>query len=189
MRRADGPTTLNGAIIRVDPTTGLGAPGNPFAGSADANKARTLAYGLRNPFRFAPRPGTNEMWVGDVGWTTWEEINRITDTGNGVAKNFGWPCYEGAPAQGGYQSAQLNPCISLYNTPGSTTPPFYAYDHSTSVVSGDGCATSNGSSVPGLAFYPGGTYPSTYNGALFFADHTRGCVWAMLADSSGLPDP
>ena len=41
------------------------------------------------------RPGTNEVWAGDVGWSTWEEINRIADRLEPV-KNFGWPCYEGA---------------------------------------------------------------------------------------------
>jgi glucose/arabinose dehydrogenase len=66
-RRAAGPTTLDGAVLRLDPATGLGAPGNPYAGSSDANKARVIAYGLRNPFRFAMRPGTREMWIGDVG--------------------------------------------------------------------------------------------------------------------------
>ena len=26
-----------------------------------------LAFGLRNPFRLAIRPGTGDVWVGDVG--------------------------------------------------------------------------------------------------------------------------
>ena len=38
-----------------------------------------MAYGLRNPFRFAIRPGTNEVWLGDVGWNTTEEINRVAN--------------------------------------------------------------------------------------------------------------
>ena len=37
-----------------------------------------MAFGLRNPFRFAFRPGTSELWAGDVGEGTWEEINRIS---------------------------------------------------------------------------------------------------------------
>ena len=40
------------------------------------------------------RPGTNEVWLGDVGWNTWEEINRVADP-LGSVENFGWPCYEG----------------------------------------------------------------------------------------------
>ena len=54
---------------------------------------------------------------------------------------------------------------------------------------GDNCPTANGSSITGDAFYTGGSYPAAYNGALIFADHTRNCIWAMLAGSNGLPDP
>ena len=61
---------------------------------SDANARRIIAHGLRNPFRMTIRPGTNEVWVGDVGWNTWEEINRIADP-LGTVENFGWPCYEG----------------------------------------------------------------------------------------------
>ncbi len=45
------------------------------ARSTDANARRIIAYGLRNPFRITTRPGTNEVWLGDVGWNEWEEIN------------------------------------------------------------------------------------------------------------------
>ena len=74
------PDTLNGTIIRVDPATGAGVATNPCVASTDPNKRRVLAYGLRNPFRFTTRPGTNELWIGDVGWDTWEEIDRVADT-------------------------------------------------------------------------------------------------------------
>jgi glucose/arabinose dehydrogenase len=77
VRRADGPATLNGAVLRIAPATGAGVPGNPFYSSSDPNARRIVAYGLRNPFRFTQRPGTNELWIGDVGWNTWEEINRV----------------------------------------------------------------------------------------------------------------
>ena len=36
-----------------------------------------VGYGLRNPFRFTVRPGTNDIWTGNVGWDTWESIDRI----------------------------------------------------------------------------------------------------------------
>ena len=52
-------------------------PDNPIAGSRDPNARRIVAYGLRNPFRFGVRPGTGEVWIGDVGWNTWEEIKRL----------------------------------------------------------------------------------------------------------------
>jgi PKD repeat protein len=147
-----------------------------------------VAYGVRNPFRMTQRPGTDELWIGDVGWNTWEEINRVVAPASATASNFGWPCYEGASAQGGYQGAGLNLCSSLYSTPGSVVAPYYTYNHSACVVNYSGCHT-GGSSVTGVAFYQGGSYPAQYNGALFFADHTRNEIWAMLPGTNGLPDP
>src|SRR5206468_8353059 len=69
--------TLDGSILRLDPDTGAAAAGNPLAGSSDLNRRRVVAYGFRNPFRFVFRPGTNEIWAGDVGNTDWEELNRV----------------------------------------------------------------------------------------------------------------
>jgi glucose/arabinose dehydrogenase/PKD repeat protein len=188
VRRTDGPATLDGAVLRIDPATGAGVPGNPFFSSADANARRIVAYGLRNPFRITQRPGTDELWVGDVGWNTWEEINRVVSPASATASNFGWPCYEGASPQSGYQAAGLNLCSSLYSTPGSVIAPYYTYNHSACVVTYSGCHT-GGSSITGVAFYQGGSYPAAYNGALFFADHTRNEIWAMMPGTNGLPDP
>jgi glucose/arabinose dehydrogenase len=185
LRTTSDPTALNGAVLRLDPNTGAGAPGNPFAGSADANAARIVAEGLRNPFRFTFRPGTSELWIGDVGWSTWEEIDRQpTPT---TFRNFGWPCYEGSGQQAGYSSLAL--CQGLY-TAGAATGPYYRYQHGVAVVSGESCPTNTGSSITGLAFATTSTrYPAPYGSALFFADHSRNCIWAMLQGTSGLPDP
>jgi len=188
VRRTDGPATLDGAVLRIDPATGAGVPGNPFYSSPDANARRIVAYGLRNPFRFTQRPGTDELWIGDVGWNTWEEIDRVVSPTSATASNFGWPCYEGASPQSGYQGAGLNLCSSLYSAPGSVIGPYYTYNHSACVVNYTGCHT-GGSSITGVAFYQGGSYPAQYNGALFFADHTRNEIWAMLPGTNGLPDP
>jgi glucose/arabinose dehydrogenase/PKD repeat protein len=188
VRRTDGPATLDGAILRVDPATGAGVAGNPFFSSSNANARRIVAYGLRNPFRVTQRPGTDELWAGDVGWNSWEEINRVVTPASATAANFGWPCYEGASPQGGYQGAGLTQCTSLYSTSGSVVAPYYAYNHSACVVSYSGCHT-GGSSITGIAFYQGGSYPSQYNGAVFFGDHTRNEIWAMLPGTNGLPDP
>jgi PKD repeat protein len=48
-----------------------------------------------------------------------------------------------------------------------------------------------GSSIAGLsfAFYSGGPYPPEYDGALFFADYTRKCIWAMEKGGTILPSP
>jgi glucose/arabinose dehydrogenase len=188
VRRTDGPTTLDGSVLRIDPATGAGVPGNPFYSSPDPNARRLVAYGLRNPFRITQRPGTDELWIGDVGWNTWEEINRVVTPTSATASNFGWPCYEGGSAQGGYQGAGLTLCSSLYSTPGSVLAPYYTYNHGACVVNYTGCHT-GGSSITGVAFYQGGSYPAGYTGALFFADHSRNEIWAMLPGTNGVPDP
>ena len=119
LRAPGDPLTLSGAIIRVHPRTGLPAPCNPrFAtpGASD-NERRVLGHGLRNPFRFTNRPGTSELWIGDVGWNEWEEIEVLpaVDAGAPAAVlNFGWPCYEGNARKGGYDGANIALCESLY---------------------------------------------------------------------------
>ncbi|MBB4906844.1 PQQ-dependent sugar dehydrogenase [Actinophytocola algeriensis] len=171
-RPAGEPVTLDGTITRVHPDTGA---------------TQIVAYGQRNQFRFAFRPGTSEIWSGDVGWNTWEEINRITNVSDATVENFGWPCYEGSARQSGYDGANLTMCESLY-TAGGQTAPYYAYNHAASVATGDGCPT-GGSSIAGIAFETSSNYPAAYDGALFFADSSRGCIWAMQRGSNGLPNP
>ncbi|MEU8227438.1 PQQ-dependent sugar dehydrogenase [Kribbella sp. NPDC048915] len=186
LRTPADPTTLDGSIIRINPDTGQAAPNNPLIGSADLNARRIVAYGLRNPMRFTFRPGTNELWIGDVGYSTWEEINRVVLPTAGVS-NFGWPCYEGSARQPGYDGANLNVCENLYAAgPSAVTAPYYAYRHADRVAN---TCTTGSSSISGLSFYAGGNYPSTYDGALFFSDYSRKCVWAMMRGSNGLPDP
>jgi PKD repeat protein len=186
-RPAGEPVVLSGAVLRVDPSTGDALPDNPLASSSDANARRIVAYGFRNPFRFAIRPLSNDLWVGDVGWNTWEEIDRQPSPTSSVL-NFGWPCYEGGSPQPGYQSAGLSLCSSLYAA-GTATAPVLTYNHSAHVVTGDSCPTGS-SSVTGLAFYTGaGNYPASYTGGLFFGDYSRGCIWFIPKGTNGLPDP
>ncbi|MFF0345216.1 PQQ-dependent sugar dehydrogenase [Kribbella sp. NPDC004875] len=185
LRTSGDPTTLDGSIIRIDPDTGQAAPGNPLITSADLNSRRIVAEGLRNPMRFTFRPGTKELWIGDVGYSTWEEIDRIADPTAGVT-NLGWPCYEGAGRQPGYDSANVSICENLYAAGSSAVAaPYYSYKHTEQV--GGTCSTGS-SSISGLSFYSGGNYPSEYDGALFFTDYSRRCVWAMMPGSNGLPD-
>ncbi len=180
-------------MLRVDPDTGAGLPDNPLSGSTDPNARRIVATGLRNPFRLASRPGTSQIFVGDVGWTAWEEINRIDSATDGSVDNFGWPCYEGNGRQGGYDGANLTICEDLYARPAAPaaarrTQPFFTYSHGGSVVSGDGCADGRLVEQSGLAFYQGGAYPASYDGALFFSDYSRKCVWVMF-EQGGQPLP
>jgi glucose/arabinose dehydrogenase len=167
----------DGAIVRLEPDAATGALGPP----------RIVAEGLRNPFRFAFRPGSDELWVGDVGGNATEEIDRLADP-TGFA-NFGWPCYEGAGEQDLYGAFAL--CQRLYQAPaGTVTPPYFAYAHGAPVAADDPCPADDGSSISGLAFAPSGTpYPAPYGSALFFADHSRDCIWSMATGADGLPDP
>jgi glucose/arabinose dehydrogenase len=186
LRSSGDPTGLNGTILRVNPDTGAPLPDNPLTGP-DTNARRIVASGLRNPFRFTIRPGTNEVWVGDVGWGVWEEIDRLASP-TSAALNFGWPCYEGADRTGSFDSANLNLCENLYAQAGAVTPSYWAYHHSSQVVQNDPCPTGT-SAISGLAFAGSGNYPSAYDGALFFADYARDCIWAMRRGTNGLPDP
>jgi len=190
LRTPADPVTLDGSVIRVDPATGAGAAGNPQASSADPNARRIIAHGLRNPFRFTFRPGSNELWAGDVGWNDWEEINRIPNATDNVMENFGWPCYEGAGRQSGYDGANLSICENLYATPGAVTAPYFAYHHTSRVVPNESCPTGS-SSTAGLEFQfnTGNSYPAEYQDALFFADYSRDCIWVMPKGADGLPAP
>ena len=190
LRRVSGPAVLNGTIIRVDPFTGAAMPDNPLFSSPDPNARRIVGYGFRNPFRFTFRPGTNDVWIGDVGWSSWEEIDRIPNPLTAPVRNFGWPCYEGPNRQASYDAIDLNICETLYAQAGGHTAPYFAYNHGQPLVAGDTCRSAGfGSAITGLAFNQGGSYPATYQGALFFADRSRRCISSMFAGTNGLPDP
>jgi glucose/arabinose dehydrogenase len=191
LRTSGDPVSLDGTIIRVDPATGAGLPDNPLAASADPNARRIIAYGQRNPFRFTTRPGTDELWAGDVGWNDWEEINVVADPNDGLVENFGWPCYEGNGRQSGYDGLNLNICENLYGQSGAATAPYFTYHHNARVVPNESCPTGS-SSVAGLEFEfatSGSNYPAEYDDALFFADYSRDCIWAMLKGADGKPAP
>jgi PKD repeat protein len=192
LRTGGDPVSLDGSIIRVDPATGTAPADNPLAGNADVNAKRIIAYGQRNPFRFTFRPNSSELWAGDVGWNDWEEINRILNPTDGLVENFGWPCYEGAGRQSGYDGANLNICENLYAAgPNAVTSPYFTYHHSSRVVPNETCPTGS-SSVAGLEFQfaaSDSNYPAEYNDALFFADYSRDCIWVMPKGADGNPAP
>ena len=185
VRSTGDPTGLDGSIIRINPDSGAAAPGNPIT-TGDADAKRIVAYGLRNPMRFTFRPGTSEIWVGDVGWNTWEEINRLGAPADSTADNFGWPAFEGPNRQSGYDAANVPLLESLYAA-GGDVKPFYAYQHSAKVVATSSEPT-GGSSITGISFYNGGTYPTAFDGALFFTDYSRRYLYVMHKGPSGLPD-
>jgi glucose/arabinose dehydrogenase len=187
LRTAGDPLGLSGTIIRIDPLTGEGLSTNPLAGSPDPNARRIVATGLRNPFRFTVRPGTDDVWIGDVGGSIWEEINRTGPLDTSI-DDFGWPCMDGAGRSANFDLLDLPLCEQVYDA-GDTVAPAYVYRHH-QPINGEKCELGQGSSITGIDFVPDGSpYPASYQGALFFADASRGCIWAMHAGAGGLPDP
>jgi glucose/arabinose dehydrogenase len=145
---------LFGKILRldVDKAAPFAAAGNPFA-----DDPRVYHYGLRNPYRWSFDSLTGDLFIGDVGQSTFEEISLAV--GNAPGKNFGWPAYEGE-ASGtcagktlGGPSPYTPPILGMDRRAGSTSP-FKDY---TSVIGG--------------RVYRGSAIPSLY-GVYMFADFT-----------------
>jgi PKD repeat protein len=131
--------SYNGKILRLDPETGNGVPSNPYYDSTSPRtaKSRVWALGLRNPCRITKKPGTGShlasdgnpgvLYVGDVGWNSWEDLHVI----NAPGLNCGWPLFEGMEAVSSYTNPNVanqdapNP---LYGTSGCTQQYFYFRD-------------------------------------------------------------
>ncbi len=171
--RVQSIDSLSGKVLRINPITGQGYANNPFSdGNLDSNRSKVYQTGLRNPFRITVQPGTNRLYVGDVGWTEWEEINSGT-----AGANFGWPYYEGANGTNqktqGYQS--LAAAQAFYASGAVVTPSLYALNH-----------VSDGINAVVLgAYYTGDTYPTKYRDNLFFNDLGQGIVRAAKIGSAG----
>ncbi len=89
--------TFLGKLLRIDPRPCRGQaysvpPDNPFVGR-DGARPEIWAYGLRNPWRFHFDRANGELWIGDVGQSDWEEVDR-QPAGQGGA-NYGWNRREG----------------------------------------------------------------------------------------------
>jgi chitodextrinase len=141
-------------------------PGNPFYDGTNSVRSKVWLYGVRNPFRFSIHPVTGEIWFGDVGWNTWEEVDR------GVkGANYGWPCYEGAGTVSAYQNQA--PCNTLPAS--AVTGPYHTYNHSV------------GSTAIGGPFYTATAYPQQYWGNFFFCDYAGGFIKRVTFDANGNP--
>ena len=82
-------TTTLGKILRINPDGSIPTD-NPFYNTQTGNNRAIWAYGLRNPYTFAFQPGTDVMYINDVGQSSFEEINE-----GAAGANFGWPEEEG----------------------------------------------------------------------------------------------
>ncbi len=154
----------HGKILRVNPSNGAPAAGNPFAGGAAADD-RIFAYGLRNPFRMVFDSMTGALWIGDVGGNSddaYEEINL------GVAgANYGWPDQEG-------------PRCNVANCDDFTAPHF-SYIHTDNEY------------VPGVTqasitlgpVYRGSSFPAGYTGNLFFGDYANRFIRRIAFNGMG----
>jgi glucose/arabinose dehydrogenase len=162
--RAQDLDSLSGKLLRVT-REGDGVPSNPFwDGKPRSNRSRVWAYGLRNPFRMALRPGTSTPIVGDAGLDGWDELDR-----GSPGANYGWPCYEGPERVEGYREHQI--CSQLYSRGAdAVTAPFLAYPSA---------------SVTGGTFYTGTTYPPRYRGAYFYGDWAKS--WLRYLPQGALP--
>ena len=116
--------SLLGKVIRIDPRQSGGAPytvpaDNPFVGTAGADEI--WSYGLRNPFRFSFDRETGAIAIGDVGGSSWEEVDYEPGPNAGRGDNYGWVCREGRhPLSSG------GPCAGLTGY----TDPIFEYSHS-----------------------------------------------------------
>ncbi|HUN10575.1 MAG TPA: PQQ-dependent sugar dehydrogenase [Aggregatilineales bacterium] len=167
---------MTGKVIRILPDNsvlGYSTVGNPYHSAQDARHCgqtptgpgpcrEIAASGLRNPFSMTVQPnmgpgipGTGNLWIGDVGADTTEELNVLPlPPASGI--DFGYPTCEG-------------PC----GTPGITQP-IYSYPH----------PQVNGAAIIGGAFYTLGVYPAEYRNNYYFADYVAGYI-RRLAYVSG----
>lgn len=143
-----------GKILRIN-ADGSIPDDNPYVDTPGAYRAN-FNLGLRNPFAFDIQPGTDLMYINDVGAAEWEEINKgMPDT------NYGWPGAEGKSNNSRY------------------TNPVYAYSHR------DGCAITGGAFYnPPTQQFPA-SYAGKYFFADFCAGTIRFIDPAATATANG----
>ena len=152
-------STLLGSILRIDVSESNDASpyaipsDNPMLGDVDA-RGEIWAYGLRNPWRFTFDRETGEMWAGDVGQNSLEEVDLVEPGGD-----YGWNTLEGTRC--------FSPRASC--DPSGTVLPVWEYP------TGEAC------SVIGGYVYRGDRIPSLY-GAYVFADYCSGQIWGLRYD-------
>jgi chitinase len=123
--RAQDLGSLLGKILRIDVTTLPYAipPDNPFINRPGA-RGEIHALGLRNPWRFSFDRQTGDLWIGDVGEHTWEEVDFEPRGTRGA--NYGWRRMEGPTCH--IQGPGPLPCpASDLVTPLISLHHFYAY--------------------------------------------------------------
>nr|WP_246440697.1 PQQ-dependent sugar dehydrogenase [Rhabdobacter roseus] len=154
---AQNRANLLGKILRLDVNgTDKGNYGiptdNPFRGNQDGHREEIYAYGLRNPWRISFDPETDQLWTGDVGQNSREEIDIITKGGN-----YGWRLKEGKDCYNPASNCDQNGLVG----------PVYDY----SQADGD-------KSITGGFVYRGTALPALV-GKYIYGDYVSGRVWAL----------
>jgi glucose/arabinose dehydrogenase len=150
------PGTLLGKLLRVDVDNGstyLIPSDNPFVDDPEA-RGEIWALGLRNPWRFSFDRVTGDLFIGDVGQGSWEEIDFEARSDPG-GRNFGWNTMEGSRC---FQSSNCS-------TEGLTLP-VAEYGHAL------GC------SITGGYVYRGTRFPAL-RGLYIYGDFCSGTLWAL----------
>ncbi|MEJ7586126.1 MAG: PQQ-dependent sugar dehydrogenase [Ferruginibacter sp.] len=165
---AQNTAVLLGKMLRFNVNTSAVAPyytipaGNPYGNEI-------FDLGLRNPYRWSFDRLTNDIWIGDVGQDSFEEINfRTAGTTGGT--NYGWRCYEGdAP----FNTAG---CGAI----GNYLFPAYAYTSQNPAAAITGGIVYRGTNYPSIQgynisadFYSGVFYLTVSNGAGGFTTTTQ----------------
>lgn len=152
--RAQDLQWLAGKLVRIN-TDGTAPSDNPFyTGNANDNQSKVWILGDRNMYRFSFRPSDGKMFIGAVGWATWESVYIGTK-----GANFGWPCLEGF-------------ATTTYNCTPSSTPtyPIYVFDHHT------GTGSVMGGTFPTA-------FGAAYAGNYFFGDYSNDLIKRMVLNS------
>ena len=155
--------TLLGKILRIDVDSGLPftvPPDNPFVGIIGA-RDEIWSFGLRNPWRFSFDRLTGDMFIGDVGQNSWEEVNFQPSTSTG-GENYGWRLMEG--------NSCFNPTTNCNN--GTLTLPILVYNHSV------GCSVTGG-------YRYRGSKNANLNGLYLYGDFCTGLIWGAQEDGPG----
>ena len=153
-------SSLLGKMIRIDVSapTGYTTPtGNPFVSRAGA-RPEIFALGFRNPWGWTIDRVSGDIWVGDVGEGSFEEVNRVVKGGN-----YGWPILEGN---------QCTNWVACVRTGLSEAALVYPHDDSGA-----------GNAVIGGHVYHGDAIPDL-KGRFVFAD-VSGKVYALKPTETG----
>ena len=182
-------TTANGKILRINLDGSIPAD-NPLVGTTVPNcdatscnatpdpsnqvpapRTEIWAWGFRNPFRFSFDPMTGNLWVGDVGEVTYEEVDLVTK-----GQHYGWPYREGAF---GYP---VTTCATLGPNGGGANcvDPVYFCVHGGSTGGIDGSCQS----ITGGVFVDSPSWPAPYRGLYYFGDNANGNVWTLTPNGA-----